>query len=550
MSSFQPYAFETYDEARRNFSWDKYRNLCDWDPSESINIAHECVDRHATKRGAVAFYWIGKDFETKTVTFWEFSRESGRFANFLEELGVPPGSRIFTYLPRIPETYYAMLGTFKFGGIFGAINERYGPDGIRHRLSDSGASVVLTTPDHRDVIRSVSREVESVDHVVIIDREDRGSYDDEHDYMEARDQLSTEYETFVSGPDDPAVIFYTSGTTGPAKGVVHGHSFAYGNVGWADLPMCLEPDDLAWITADPGWGTGYFPLAVWFAAQPVVIYEGEFDPGRWARILEEYPITKLHSVPTAYRMLQNHQDVLQDRDIRLRSLSSVGEPLNPSVIQWSQETFGEPIRDTYGTSETYGSVISNYPFMKVKPGSMGRAHPGVSVKICEPGTLEEVDQGETGEIYLDRDYPNCFLRYWDRPDQTEAKIKDGWVRTNDLARQDDDGYFWFEGRADDVILSAGYRIGPFDIESTLMEHDAVAEAAVVGKPHEERGEIVKAFIVPSETASTSSEVAEDIQSYVKERHAAHEYPREINFRETLPKTTTGKIRRTELRDQG
>ncbi|MEF8777526.1 MAG: AMP-binding protein, partial [Natronomonas sp.] len=389
-----------------------------------------------------------------------------------------------------------------------------------------------------------------VDQVLVVDREGDGVADEDIDFLARFEDADAEFDTVRTTPDDPAFIYYTSGTTGPAKGVLHGHDFAVGNASFVKVPVGVREDDLYWCTADPGWLTGLNPLGALFWNVPIVVYEGEFDPETWVDILEAYPITVLFSVPTAYRMLRAKEHLLDDRDIQLRALLSVGEPLNAPVVEWAEERFGTPILDTYGTSETYGTVVSNYPFesWEVKPGSMGKPYPGIDIKLVEPGTLDEVEQGETGEIAV-REFPSSFLEYWERPEKTASSRIDDWILTDDLAKQDEDGYFWFEGRADDVILSSGYRIGPFDIESTLVEHDAVTEAAVVGVPDEQRGQLVKAFLVPSEDVDQTEAVRDDIQSHVRERLAAHEYPREIEFVEELPKTVTGKIRRTELREE-
>jgi acetyl-CoA synthetase len=538
-----------YESLAEAFSWEELRDACDWDGRSELNFAHESVDRHADD-DSLALLWRGADGEERRYSFSEFARNSDRVANILSELGVEKGDRVVTYLPRIPEHYFTILGTLKTGAVFGAINERYGPDGIEHRVADSRAGTIITTAENRDTVADAIEDVDTVDQVLVVDRNGDGVADADIDFLARFEDADAEFDTVRTAPDDPAFIYYTSGTTGPAKGVLHGHDFTVGNASFVKVPVGVREDDLYWCTADPGWLTGLNPLGALFWNVPIVVYEGEFDPETWVDILEEYPITVLFSVPTAYRMLRAKEHLLDDRDIQLRALLSVGEPLNAPVVEWAEERFGTPILDTYGTSETYGTVVSNYPFesWEVKPGSMGKPYPGIDIKLVEPGTLDEVDQGETGEIAV-REFPSSFLEYWERPEKTAGSRIDDWVLTDDLAKQDEDGYFWFEGRADDVILSSGYRIGPFDIESTLVEHDAVTEAAVVGVPDEQRGQLVKAFLVPAEDVAPTDEVREDIQSHVRERLAAHEYPREIEFVEELPKTVTGKIRRTELREE-
>lgn len=537
-----------YESVRESFSWEELRDECDWNGRDELNFAHESVDRH-TGEDELAVLWVSADGNAERYTFDDLARESNQMANLFTDLGVSQGDRVFTYLPRIPEHYTTILGTLKTGAVFGSINERYGPDGIAHRLGDSGASTVVTTAANRETVGEALEEVDSLENIIVIDRSDAGVQNGDIDYDSHIADASTDFQTVRTGSEDHAFHYYTSGTTGPAKGVIHGHGFTIGNASFAKLPSGLRADDLYWCTADPGWLTGLNPFGALFWKIPIVIYEGEFDPEAWVDILDEHPISVLFSVPTAYRMLWNNQELLDGRDLNLRTLLSVGEPLNAPIVEWAKQRFGTPILDTYGTSETYGTVVSNYPFesWSVNPGSMGRPYPGIETKIVEPGTLEEVEQGDTGEIAI-KSFPSTFLQYWNRPSETEETWIDDWVLTDDLAREDEDGYYWFEGRADDVIISSGYRIGPFDIESQLVEHDAVAEAAVIGAPDEKRGELVKAFVVPTRDTATTDEMKTKIQQFVREQLAAHEYPREIEFTEELPKTVTGKIRRTELRE--
>ena len=537
-----------YDSLVESFDWEELRDACDWDARSDLNFAHESVGRHADD-DSLALLWRGAGGEERRYSFSELDREANKVADLLTDLGVEAGDRVITYLPRIPEHYALILGTLKAGAVFGAINERYGPDGINHRVADSRAGTVVTTAENRETVAAAIEGVDTVDRVVVIDRERSGVAHSDVDFYARIDGASTEFDTVRTGPDSPAFLYYTSGTTGPAKGVLHKHDFTVGNASFVKLPPGLREGDLYWCTADPGWLTGLNPFGALFWKIPIVVYEGEFDPATWVDILEEHPISVLFSVPTAYRMLRERDDLLEGRDVDLRTLLSVGEPLNAPVVEWADERFGTPILDTYGNSEAYGTVVANYPFesWEVKPGSMGRPYPGIDVKIVEPGTLDEVERGETGEIAI-REFPSSFIEYWERPEKTAAARIDDWLLTDDLAREDEDGYFWFEGRADDVILSSGYRIGPFDIESTLVEHDAVAEAAVVGVPDEQRGQVVKAFVVPSSGVDDTPGTREEIRQFVRERHAAHEYPREIEFVTELPKTVTGKIRRSELRE--
>jgi acetyl-CoA synthetase len=541
-----------YEAAVEALSWADIYDEFDRDAPEEVNIAHEVCDRHATDRGAVALYQVSEDGELTTLTFWELAEQSDRFANVLEELGVERGDRVFSYMPRIPEHYVAMVGTLKRGAVWGSVNERFGPEGIAYRLDDCDARVVLTTSDNRDTVATALEEVPSVEHVVTVDRGGDVPTDDV-DFGAAMADAGREYETADTAGEDDAMLYYTSGTTGPAKGVLHKHRWLAGVAATQRYSMDVTDDDLYWSTADLGWLTGPInTLGAWFWGTAMFIYEGEFDPEEWAELLDEYPITVLFSVPTAYRMLREHEHLLAEASLDVRLAGSVGEPLSPGVVEWGEDALGVTILDTYGQTETGNFVINNYPAMEGRPGSMGKPIPGVEAAVVDPDTGEVLGPGETGVIAERPGFPCFFAEYWEKPEKTESCFVDGsdgeWYLSGDLGHIDEDGYFWFEGRADDVILSSGYRIGPFEVESTLGEHEGVAEGAVVPKPDPERTNIVKAYVVPSSDAEASAALAEDIKAHVRSELAAHEYPREIEFREELPKTVTGKIRRTELQD--
>ncbi|UPW00326.1 AMP-binding protein [Halorussus gelatinilyticus] len=546
-----------YDEVRESFSWDDIYAEADWDAPDELNVGHEVCDRHADGGENVALRQVGTDGDLTTLTFSELADRSSRFANVLEELGVERGDRVFSYMPRIPEHYVALVGTLKRGAVFGGVNERFGPDGISYRLDDCDASVVVTTSDNRDTVADALDDAPSVEHVVTVDRGEgesgEGIEEDDLVFADALDDASDEYETARTGGEDDALLYYTSGTTGPAKGVRHRQRWVAGVAATQKYAVDLQPDDLYWSTADLGWLTGPInTLGAWFWGASLFTYEGEFDPETWADLLDEHPISVLFSVPTAYRMLREKEHVLEGVDLDLRHALSIGEPLSAGVVDWGEETLGVTVHDTYGQTETGNMIINNYPTMELKPGSMGKPLPGIEADVVDPETGESMPPGETGEIAQRGDYPCFFAEYWEKPEKTAGCFVEGpdgkWYLSGDLARKDEDGYFWFEGRADDVIISSGYRIGPFEVESSLGEHPAVAEAAVVPKPDRERGNIVKAYVVPSDDVDPDDELAEDVKTHVREELSAHEYPREIEFVEELPKTVTGKIRRTELQD--
>ncbi|WP_339105395.1 AMP-binding protein [Haloterrigena salinisoli] len=543
-----------YERVRDGFAWEDLHEAADWDAPEELNVAHEVCDRHAENREKVALYQVSEDGELTTTTFWELAEATDRFANVLEDLGIERGDRVFSYMPRVPEHYVALVGTVKRGAVFGGINERFGPDGISYRLSDCDAKAIVTTADNRETVADALEDAPSVEHVIVVSDDGRGLRRGDVSYRAAMETASREYEPADTGAEDDALLYYTSGTTGLAKGVLHKHRWVLGVAATQKYAVDLQEGDCYWSTGDLGWLTGPInTLGAWFWGTALFTYEGEFDPEAWADLLDTYPISVLFSVPTAYRMLREHEDVLEDVSLDLRHALSIGEPLSAGVVEWGEETLGVTVHDTYGQTETGNMIINNYPTMAVRPGSMGKPLPGIEAAVVDPETGEVLEPGETGEIAQRGDYPCFFAEYWEKPEQTADCFVDGpdgeWYLSGDLAHTDEDGYFWFEGRADDVILSSGYRIGPFEVESSLGEHEAVAEAAVVPKPHRERGNIVKAYIVPSEGATPSEELKEDIRTHVKEELSAHEYPREIEFRDELPKTVTGKIRRTELQDE-
>jgi acetyl-CoA synthetase len=544
---------EDYETARESFEWDDIYAAADWDAPERLNVAHETCDRHADDRGKVALYHVGTDGEATTTTFWELARESNRVANLLSDL-LDRGSRVFSYMPRVPEHYAAMLGALKAGMVWGSVNERFGPDGIAYRLDDCDAEVVFTTAGNRETVGRALEDAPSVEHVVVLSDAGAGVRRGDLSYNEAVGTASPEFEAVETAGEDDALLYYTSGTTGLAKGVLHRHRWVAGVAAAQRFVVDLRPGDCYWSTADLGWLTGPInTLGAWYWGATLLTYEGEFDTETWADILDRYPVTVLFSVPTAYRMFRENEEVFEDVSLDLRHALSIGEPLSAGVVEWGEDTLGVTIHDTYGQTETGNLIINNYPTMELRRGSMGRPLPGIEADIVDPDTGEVLDPGETGEIAQRGNYPCFFAGYWEKPEQTADCFVDGpdgeWYLSGDLAYKDEDGYFWFEGRADDVIISSGYRIGPFEVESSLGEHPAVAEGAVVPKPHRERGNIVKAYVVPSADYEPSDDLAEGIKDHVRTELSAHEYPREIEFVEDLPKTVTGKIRRTELRDR-
>ncbi|MFC7096390.1 acyl-CoA synthetase [Halobaculum marinum] len=538
-----------YEDAYDSFEWDDIYAEADWDAPERLNIAHETVDRHAGDRSKVALYYAGVDGERETLTYWELAERSNRVANVLDDL-VDAGDRVFSYMPRVPEHYVAMVGALKRGAVWGSVNERFGPDGISYRLDDCSAKLVFTTPENRETVARAVEDAPSVEHVVVVSDDGTGIRRGDVSYHAAVADAAREYEVAETGGEDDALLYYTSGTTGLAKGVLHKHRWVAGVAATQAYSVDLQEGDCYWSTGDLGWLTGPInTLGAWFWGATLFTYEGEFDPETWAGLLDEYPISVFFSVPTVYRLFRANEAVFDDVSLDLRHALSIGEPLGGGVVEWGRDRLGVTIHDTYGQTETGNMVINNYPAMEVRPGSMGKPLPGVTAAVVDPDTGEPLDPGETGVIAERGDFPCFFAEYWNKPEQTADCFVNDWYLSGDLGYVDEDGYFWFEGRADDVIISSGYRIGPFEVESALGEHPAVAEAAVVPKPDDERGNVVKAYVVLTAESEPTESLKTDIQQHVRTELAAHEYPREIEFVDELPKTVTGKIRRTELRDR-
>ena len=537
-----------YETAYRSFEWDAVLDSYDWDAPEELNIAHEACDRHA-EEGGVGFAWVDTDGELTEYTFAELRDASNRVANALTELGVERGDRVATLLPKIPETIVTVLGVWKTGAIHVPLFTAFEQRAIEFRLDDCLPEVLAYHTDYDDTVGSLETEADPVT-VSVGDGDDSAA---EHPYGELTSDHSTEYDVVRTAMNDPSTMQYTSGTTGPPKGVVMPHRALPTLYPHTKYALDVTEDDLVWGAADPGWSYGLFTVG--FAPMALgatrLLHAGTFDAERWVEILDEHDVTILGAAPSAYRgIIAAGEEVLEGKSFEsLRVLNSAGEPLNPEVYGWFNVQFGLSIHDTYGLTEA-GMIVNNCAGldMDLKVGSMGRPAPGFEVDLLDPETGEPVGTGEIGEIAVKPKEWLLMSEYWQMPEKTEGTFHDGWHLTDDLARRDEDGYLWYEGRSDDVIISSGYRIGPFEVESSLMEHPTVAEAAVIGVPDEKRGQVVKAFVVPVERPADPEATLEDIQSHVKEGLARHAYPREIEFVEELPKTATGKIQRYRLEE--
>ncbi|MGH2870086.1 MAG: acyl-CoA synthetase [Solirubrobacteraceae bacterium] len=503
-----------------------------WDVPERYNIAADVCDRHPREKLAM----IHEDFagNVRELTWGELQDTSNRFANVLTRLGVDRGDRVAMLLPPTPETAAAFFGTWKTGAILLSMSVLYGDDGIRHRLTDSQAKVLVTNQANADRM-----ERSLVEHVLVLD-----------------DELlsggSTDFDPVDTAADDPAQLYYSSGTTGLAKGILHAHRYLLGH---EEFVYCHDVQDgeLFHGMGEWAWAAGIAPLlGPWRYGAVQVVYqrEGGFDPHKQLDFLSRHRVTNVFGTPTAIRSMMSIKDAGTRYPQKFRIVCSAGEPLNPEAIRWVRDQYGVTVLDFYGLTESY-PLCANYPFMEVREGSMGKPMPGWEVAILDEDE-RPVAQGERGEICLRaRSNPHYPLGYWNRPEEDSAEVFGGdWFHTKDAASTDEDGYYWYEGRADDVIISAGYRIGPFEVESACLEHPAVAEAAAIAVPDERRGNVVKAFVILSAGHDPSDALADEIKAFVRDHLSAYAYPRQIEFVTDLPKTLTGKIRRIELRQQG
>jgi len=541
--------------ADNNFNWTQIENELGIHRLEELNLTHLAIDRHASshRRDKIALFWEGKKGETESYTFGELSALTNKFANVLAGLGVSKGDRVFTFIERIPEVYIAVFGSLKLGAIVGPLFADFGPEPVRDRLLDSGAKVLVTSPALREHIASIIPELPELKHLIIVDRD--GKYEGQGGdliYQEVMSEASADFPDVRIGANDYSIMHYTSGTTGKPKGAVHVHYAAIEHYATGRWVLDLHEDDIYWCTADPGWvtGTSYGMFAPWINGVTQVVCEGGFRASAWYSIIEKYKVTVWYTAPTAIRMLMKAgEKVVESHDVSsLRHICSVGEPLNPEAVMWGLKVFHQPIHDNWWQTETGAILIANYPFMAVRPGSMGKPTPGITATIVND-SYNEVPPGEEGHLAIRPGWPSMFQTYWNNPELYQSLFQNGWYITGDKARQDADGYFWFVGRADDVINTAGHLVGPFEVESALLEHPAVAEAGVIGKPDPIAMEVVKAFVALKDGYQPTPELRRELTQFTRKKLSAAMAPREIEFIPSLPKTRSGKIMRRLLKAQ-
>ncbi|WP_442865123.1 acetate--CoA ligase [Alkalihalobacillus sp. CinArs1] len=540
---------QDYEATYENFEWKEAEKAFSWNETGKVNMAYEAIDKHAEsdRKNKVALYFSDSKRDEK-YTYSEMKTLSNKAGNVLKKVNVEKGDRVFIFMPRSPELYFILLGSLKLGAIAGPLFEAFMEGAVRDRLEDSEAKVLVTTPELLD--RVPVDELPHLESVVLVgdNVKEEGPYIDFHHHFETADKnLKIEWVD----REDGMILHYTSGSTGKPKGVLHVHNAMIQHYQTAQWVLDLKEDDVYWCTADPGWvtGTSYGIFAPWLAGTSNVIRGGRFSPEDWYSTIEKYGVTVWYSAPTAFRMLMGAGDeIVKNYDLStLRHVLSVGEPLNPEVIKWGNKVLDQRIHDNWWMTETGAQLISNYPSMEIKPGSMGKPIPGVHAAIVDDQG-NELPANRMGNLAIKKGWPSMMRAIWNRQEKYESYFMKGdWYVSGDSAYKDEDGYFWFQGRVDDVIMTSGERVGPFEVESKLVEHSAVAEAGVIGKPDPVRGEIIKAFIALRDGYDPSDELMEEIRNHVKKGLAAHAAPREIEFRDKLPKTRSGKIMRRVLK---
>ena len=526
----------------------------EWEIPESYTVT-STVESHAEEFGdRVAVHFLYEDGFRTERTYSDIRDDKNRFANGLEELGVGKGDRVMHLFPRHPEAFAIQLGALSAGTLLVPCSSMLRSKDIEFRSNDCEATTIVVHESLTDMVEPVLDET-PLERVIVLDGDEDDLEDDRWTtYESVADGQSTEYDGPELAAEDPMSINYTSGTTGQPKPVLHKHRWQYcfnqinAPYWWGiDEDTDLE-DELLWATTGTGWAKWFWsPVGVGITTGATqLIYDGDFEVETFLEIMEDEGVTKLCAVPTQYRMFANAD--LAEYDVQLNDTLSAGEPLNREPIERIQDAWGVTPRDGYGQTETV-ALVTNYPGIDVEIGSMGKPTPGVGATIIEVDEEKEVEPGEIGEIAVPVDSPAIFDGYFEKPELDEQKLSGEYYRTGDLASRDEDGYFFFEGRADDIIISSGYRIGPFEVEDALVTHDAVAEAAAVDSPHDERGSVVKAYVILNEGYDGSDELKDELQDFMKEETAPYKYPRRIEFVDELPKTSSGKIRRVELRQQ-
>ncbi|WP_180529108.1 acetate--CoA ligase [Staphylococcus haemolyticus] len=541
------YNLQDYEKTYQDFDWDEVKKAFSWNETGKINMAYECIDRHVDNGKGDKIALNYRDEKRKEqYSFKELKVLSNKAANVLvDKANVQKGDRVFIFMPRTPELYFAFLGILKISAIVGPLFEAFMEKAVTDRLENSEAKVIVTT---NSLLGRIPKDkLPHLETIVVVDDEVDEQY---VDFNKELNQANEEFDIEWLKEDDGLILHYTSGSTGQPKGVLHVQKAMLLHYISGKYVLDLKEGDIYWCTADPGWvtGTSYGVFAPWLNGVTNCIAGGRFSPEQWYSMIETFKVTIWYTAPTALRMLMSAgDDVVEKYDLSsLRSILSVGEPLNPEVIKWSKDVYDKRVLDTWWMTETGGHMIVNYPAVDVKLGSMGKPLPGIEAAIIDDSG-NVLPPNRMGNLAIKKGWPSMMYSIWKNPEKYNSYFIGDWYVSGDSANQDEEGYFWFQGRVDDVIMTAGERVGPFEVESKLVEHEAVAEAGVIGKPDPVRGEIIKAFISLRQGYEPSDELKADIRKFVKEGLSGHAAPREIEFKDKLPKTRSGKIMRRVLK---
>ncbi len=553
--SNHPRNMRTYEEEINNFKWEISCKELGYNEGDVINIGEYCSDRicRMGKADKLALIWEGHSGEEKRYTFNDLRQLSNTIAHFVRGLGINPGDRVCLFMDKVPELYIGFLGVLKSGAIVQPLFSAFGSESLLTRLDDAKTTAIFTQKKHLPKVRNILKDLPSLKHIIIVDddaskplRECEVAF-----HMDTAERID-HFDVYPSKAETPSVLHYTSGTTGKPKGAQHVHYSIISQYITAKYVLDIQDDDIYWCTADPGWvtGTSYGIIGAWSNGVTQCVLDAGFKAETWYKFIEKHKITVWYSAPTAIRALMKEgNEIIKKFDLSsLRHLASVGEPLNAEAVIWSKEVFGLYFLDTFWQTETGCIVVSNYPEMKVKPGSMGKPFPGITATVVDLNTHVPIEKkGVVGMIALKPGWPSMIRTYWNNEVTYKGKFKNGWYLCGDRASIDEDGYFWFVGRDDDVINTGGHLVGPFEIESALLEHPLVAESAVVGKPDPVNMEVVKAFITLKPGTVPDKMLELEIMNFVRKKLSALAMPQEIEFVDSLPKTRSGKIMRRVLR---
>jgi acetyl-CoA synthetase len=546
----------SYEERLRDFNWSIAEEELGYRPGEPINIGWYCSDRicEQGQGGKTALIWEGHGDAERRYSFDDLRALSNTVAAYLGRLGIEPGERVCIFMDKVPELYISFLGILKLGAIVQPLFSAFGDESLFTRLDSAQTSAIITQRKHVAKVRKIRDQLPGLKHVIVVDAVEGKLREGETGLDLDGEPRSETFDVYPSEAETPSVLHYTSGTTGQPKGAQHVHYSLISQYLTAKWVLDLQPDDIYWCTADPGWvtGTSYGIIGPWANGVTQVVMDAGFSAARWYELIQKHKVTVWYSAPTAIRLLMKEgTELVKKYDLSsLRHLCSVGEPLNAEAVIWSEEAFGRPFLDTFWQTETGSMVITNFPGMPVKPGSMGKPFPGITATVLDPKTHTPVEKtGTVGLIALRPGWPAMFRAYWRNPEIYQKRFINDWYVCGDRASIDADGYYWFVGRDDDVINTGGHLVGPFEIESALLEHPAVAESAAVGKPDPINMEVVKAFVALKPGFEANDDLELEIMNFIRKKLSPLAMPQEIEFARSLPKTRSGKIMRRLLRAQ-